>query len=160
MSRAIFIAILTRFMLFLALVMSLATPVVAQDKIPVFVKSRAAAGGFTDPSKAREDSVKDLVKRLKDSKVVRPVEAEGEALVVLDVLDRATTQERSFGGPSNRSALAVRLIAGEYSVEIIGESASKGILTGYGAAASSIVKQVDAWVRTNRARILALKDGK
>ena len=45
----------------------LAAPTAAQSlqRIPVLVTTEAAAGGFTDPSKERSDSQKDLVKKVK-----------------------------------------------------------------------------------------------
>jgi hypothetical protein len=127
-----------------------------QDKIPVFMKS-LDAGGFTDPSKDRQDSVKDLLKKIKDSKVVRPVSSEAEALAVLEVLGRATKRETNFWGRQNKSYLTVRLTAGEFSTEFEGESGSKGILKGYGAAAGKIVKQLEEWVKANREQLLSQK---
>jgi hypothetical protein len=129
----------------------------AQDKIPVFVKSAGNAGGFTDPSRDRQDSMKDLMKKLNNSDSVRLVESEKDGLAVLEVLGRDTKRERNAWGWENKSYLTVRLTAGEYSVEFTGESGSKGVLTGYGAAAEKVVKQLDAWVKANRDRLLALK---
>ena len=134
----------------------------ARDRIPVFVKTGVTAGGFTDPSKDRQDSMKDLVKKLKDSKSVRLVNSEEEAILMLEVLDRETKRESNlntalFGSRQNKSYLAVRLTAGEYSAEFTGESGSKGVLTGYGAAAGKVVKQLEDWVKDNRDRLLTLK---
>jgi len=121
------------------------------------VRSAQTAGGFTGPSKDRQDSVKDLLKELKDSNSLRAVESEKEALVVLEVLERETKRETNIWGRQNKSNLTVRLTAGEYSAELAGESGSKGVLKGYGAAAGRVVKQVEAWVNTNRDKLLALK---
>lgn len=129
----------------------------AQDRIPIFVKTAATAGGFTDPSKDRQDSMKDLLKKLKDSKSVRPVDSKEEAVAVLEVLDRETKRESNLFGRQNKSSLTVRLTAGEYSVEFTGESGSKGLLKGYGAAAGKVVDQLEAWVKANRDRLLSLK---
>src|SRR5438046_1369776 len=85
------------------------------ERVPVFVKSVAAAEGFTDPSKDRQDSVKDLLNRLRDSEFVRVVQSETDAVAVLEVLDRATKREVNFWGAQNKSLLAVRLTAGDYS---------------------------------------------
>jgi len=130
-----------------------------QDRIPVFVKSAGDAGGFTDPSKARQDSRKDLLRKLKDSKSVVLVESKDDALAVLEVLDRSTQRETNLSGRQNKSYLTVRLTAGEYSVEFTGESGSSGALTGYGAAAAKVVKQLEAWVKDNHDRLSALKKG-
>jgi hypothetical protein len=128
-----------------------------QERIPVFVKAAGAVGGFTDPSKDRQNSTKDLLRNLKNSDSVRVVESEKDALAVLEVLDRDTKRETNLWGRQNRSYLAVRLTAGEYSVEFKGESGSKGVFTGYGAAAAKVAKQMEAWVKANRERLLALK---
>ena len=127
-----------------------------QDRIPVFVTTGQTAGGFTDPSEDRQDSLKDLRKKMKVSESVRPVESEKEALVVLEVLERETRREMRLLGPQNKSYLTVRLTAGEYHVEFTGESGSKGLFTGYGAAAGKIVDQLETWVEANRDHLLAL----
>jgi hypothetical protein len=127
-----------------------------QDRIPIFVKSGGDAAGFTDPSKARQDSVKDLLKKLKNSKSVCPVDSEKDALAVIEVLDRATSREVRFLSAQNKSYLTVRLTAGEYSVEFAGEAAG-GNYTAYSAAAAKVVKQLDAWVKANHDRLLASK---
>jgi hypothetical protein len=137
-------------------------PLVAQERIPVFLKSAQTSGGFTDPSKDRQDSTNDLAEKLRDSKAVRQVESEVDAVIVLEVLGRETKRESNlntalFGSRQNRSYLTVRLTAGEYSAEFQGESGSKGVLTGYGDAASKVVKQLDDWVKANRDKLLALK---
>ena len=74
-----------------------------------------------------------------------------------EVLDRDTKRETNLWGRQNKSYLTVRLTAGGYSVEFTGESGSTGALTGYGAAAAKVVKQLEAWVKANRDRLLALK---
>ena len=127
----------------------------------VFVRTTTSEG-FTDPSKDRQDSAKDLVKKLKDSKVLRPVEDEADAVAVLEVLDRRTNREVNgwsalSGAAQNKSALTVKLTAGTFSAEFTGESGSKGMMKGYGAAAGKVVDQVEAWVKVNRERLLSLK---
>jgi len=125
-----------------------------QDKIAVFVKSGGSLGGLTDPSKDRQDSIKDLLKKLKDSDSLRLVDSESDALAVLIVLDRGTKRTSMIGGMGayDRMYLNVRLIAGDYSVEFTGESNN-----GYSAAAGKVVKQLEAWVKDNRDRLLAPK---
>lgn len=130
------------------------------SRIAVFVRSAADVDGFTDPSKDRRDSIKDLVKQLRNSDVVAPVESADEAFVVLEVLDRHTQDEQngwSFvnGARQNKSFLTVHLTAGAYAVDFTGESKSKGIYTGYGQAAERVVKQLEAWVTANRDRLTA-----
>jgi hypothetical protein len=128
----------------------------AADKVPIFVKSGATADGFTDPSKDRQDSTKDLLKRLKDSDVVRVVDSDKDAVAVVEVLDRNTKREVNVFGAQNKSRLTVRLTAGDYSTEFAGESSSSGIMKDYRGAAKSIVKQLEAWVKANHDRLSAL----
>jgi len=127
------------------------------DRVPVFVKSAGTDSGFTDPSNTRQDSVKDLQKRFEKSKLVRLVPSESDAVAVVEVLDRATARETNLWGRQNKSSLSVRLHAGEYSTEFSGESGSKGVMTGYGAAASKVADQVESWIKENRERLMSVK---
>jgi hypothetical protein len=131
------------------------------EKVSVFVRS-AVASGFTDPSRDRSDSIKDLVKKLKGSDTLRPADSEQDATLILEVLDRETKRESNawtaFGGHrQNKSYLTVRLIAGEFSTEFSGESGSRGVLKGYGAAAGKVVDQLEDWVKANREKLATLK---
>ena len=126
-------------------------------KIPVFVKAAATAGGFSDPSKERQDSVKDIQEKVRGSKVIAMAQSENEAVVIVEVLARSTRRETNFWGRQNKSRLEVRLTAGEYSTEFGADGGSAGVFTGYGKAAGSIVKQMEKWVGENRERLLALK---
>jgi len=133
-----------------------ASPEDGSGKVPIFVKSGAAASGFTDPSKDRQDSVKDLCNKIKDSKLVRVADSELDAVAVLEVLGRENKQETkgwasAFGAPPrSKSLLLVRSTAGEYSTDFSGESTSIGELTSYSAAAGKVVKQLEEWVKANR----------
>lgn len=134
----------------------------APGKIPVVIKAAASAGGFTDPSKERQDSVKDIIEKVRGSKVLSVAPSENEALLILEVLARSTRREVNgwailSGTAQNKSRLEVRLTAGEYSTEFAADGGSSGVFTGYGKAAGNIVKQVEAWVKDNRERLLALK---
>src|SRR4051812_38355794 len=85
-----------------------------EEKIPVFVRSTDSATGFSDPSKDRQDSIKDLQKNIEKSKVVRLASSEGDALVFIDVLSRETKRETNGwtamnGQKQNKSSLTVRL---------------------------------------------------
>lgn len=129
------------------------------SRIPLFVRAAGSAGGFTDPSKDRQDSVKDLQKKVRDSKLVDLVSSEEHAVIVLEVLARETKRETNgwtafSGDRQNKSYLTVRLIAGEYTTEFAGESGSKGMLKGYGAAAGKVVDQLEKWVMANRNQLL------
>jgi hypothetical protein len=137
-----------------------ATTLLAHEKpgqVPIFVRTAQSAGGFTDPSKDRKDSVKDLQQKLIDSKTLGLARTEDAAWAVIEVLDRETKRETNLMGRQNKSTLTVRLVAGEFSSEFEGESGSKGVLKGYGAAAGKVVKQVEEWVSANRAQLEALQ---
>jgi hypothetical protein len=126
----------------------------AQDRVAVYLKNGSGANGFSDPSKDREDSLKDLAKQLRDSKLVRLTEVADDAAVSLEVLARETHRDTTLlWGQQNKSALTVRLTAGEYTTDFTGESGSKGLFTGYGAAAKQIVKQFETWVKANHERL-------
>jgi hypothetical protein len=113
-----------------------------QDRLPVFVRSAQSASGFTDPSKARQDSVKDLVKKLKDAKGMQAAESEAQAVILIEILDLETKRETNMWGQQNKSYLTVRVTAGQFVTEFTGESGSKGVMKGYGDAAGKIVKQL------------------
>ena len=130
-------------------------------RIPVFVRGGGSSSGFTDPSKDRGDSVKDLQNNIRDSKVLTLAESPNDALVVLDVLHRETKKENNgwtafSGTPQNKSYVTVKLRAGDFETELTGESGSKGMLKGYGNAAAKVVDQLERWARENRDRLLGL----
>ena len=132
------------------------------DKVPVFVTSPSSAEGFTDPSKDRQDSMKDLTKRIKDSKLLMVAQSAEQAVVILEVLGRGTNREVNGwaavnGQAQNKSFLTVILKAGSYTTELTGTSGSKGIMTGHGAAAGKVIEQVEAWVKANRDKLAELK---
>lgn len=134
--------------------------IVATDRVPIYVRTVATAEGFTDPSKDRQDSLKDIQKRLADSKVLAMAPSASAAVAVIEVLNRSTRREANgwtaFNGQrQNKSSVTVRLSAGTYTTEFTGESGSKGVATGYGDAAKKVVQQVEAWVIANRARLTA-----
>jgi hypothetical protein len=128
----------------------------------VFVTSAAAANGFTDPSKARRDSIRDVSKALNDSKMFRTVPKADDARVVIEVMDRSTRREVNgmtflTGHAQNKSTLAVRfIIPGNYETEFSGESGSSGMFTGYADAANKVVKQIKQWAIENRAQLDSL----
>ncbi|MFN7978287.1 MAG: hypothetical protein U0P30_09135 [Vicinamibacterales bacterium] len=134
------------------------------DKITVFVRSGpASATGFTDPSKSRSDSVKDLRAKVAGSLFVRPVATEGDAVIVLEVLDRETKSERTATGyllgnaRQNKSTLSVRMTVGEFTADFEGEAGNKGVMTGYADAAGKVVDQIEVWVKANLDKLTASK---
>src|SRR3990172_2989467 len=122
----------------------------ASTKIPLFLKSQSSEG-FTDPSEDRRDSEKDLLKRLKKCDEFLLVETEEEAVMVLEVLDRAESQQHGpFAGKTQRKkTLMVRLTVGEFSTDFTGETSLMSIGGGWGVAAKSVVKQLKEWAKEN-----------
>ena len=122
--------------------------------------SETTAQGFTDPSKDRQDSIKDVEKKVKDSKTLMLVDKGEDAVIVIEVLGRETKREVNgwtalSGAAQNKSSLSVRMRVGDFKTEFSGESGSKGMMKGYGAAANKIVKQVEEWVKVNRDKLPA-----
>jgi hypothetical protein len=144
--------------------MAMAVGVAAQkaQAVPVFVTGGTNALGFTDPSKDRQDSIKDVEKKVKDSKTLMLVDKAEDAVIVIEVLGRETKREVNgwtalSGAAQNKSSVSVRMKVADFSTEFSGESGSKGMLKGYGAAASKIVTQVEEWVKVNRDKLPASK---
>jgi hypothetical protein len=144
-------------LLILVFVLGLASASVAQDGIPLFIKGQSAEG-FTDPSEDRRDSEKNLRDKLKDSKEFSLVETEEEAVMVLEVLDRAESQQHGpFAGKTQRKkTLMVRLTVGEFSTDFTGETSLMSIGGGWGVAAKSVVKQLKEWAKENSAKLKEL----
>lgn len=151
---------MTRLALLVLLCSVSSTVLKASDRVPLFVRAAADVDGFTDPSKARRDSLADLLKRISESKILRPVDSEDDAVVIIEVRARETKRETNAwalinGERQNRSSLTVQVTAGEFSTDLTGQSGSKGIYTGYKDAAKSVVKQLEVWVQANRERLTA-----
>lgn len=128
------------------------------NRIPLFIGNIGSASGFTDPSKDRKDSAKDLWRALSTSSAVRLVDQEQDAVILVEVLGRETTREVNgwtalFGSAQNKSHLAVRLTVGEFSTEFSADGGSSGMLTAYAKAAGSIGDQIVKWVNDNRQRL-------
>ena len=125
---------------------------------PILVRSAAEASGFTDPSKDRQDSVKDLRNAVGRASNVCLVVSEKDALIVLEVLGRETTREVNgwtfmTGHAQNKSHLGVRLTVNDFSTEFSADSGSSGMFTAYAVAAQNVAAQVATWVTTNRQRL-------
>jgi len=127
------------------------------QRIPVFVTTQAAAGGFTDPSKERSDSQKELVKKMKNSNQLTNVTDEGQAVIVIRVL--GLQEKRTFEpwtGAQNKLSLTVRMTVGDFSAEFTGDTLRGVKFGGYGEAAERVVKQLDVWVVENRDKLASL----
>jgi hypothetical protein len=155
-----------RFALTGILALSLAAPAFAEDPpapVAVYVTTPAEAQGFSDPSKERQDSVKDLKKMLGKPKLTKRqltlVESPEQATIVLELLDREQQFKRTtagvlFGTPwghQRKRAVTVRVKVGEFSSELTSEKSS------YTDAAADVVVQLQKWVAANRAKLMAAR---
>jgi hypothetical protein len=128
------------------------------DRIPLFVSNVGSADGFTDPSRDRQDSAKDLLRSLRMSSYIRLVDREQDAVIIVEVLGRETTREvngwTAFTGyAQNKSHLAVRLTAGEFSTDFSADGGSSGMSTAYARAAGRVAEQIVDWVKANQQRL-------
>jgi len=147
------------------LLVSAATVVLAGDpaSVPLFLTTPATIGGFTDPNKERQDSMKDLVEALGKKKNIRLVAAQEQAIIVLEVLGRDVREDsgsftKAFGGKNEVKTVRVKLSAGAFVTELSGSSAGGGFGGGPGRgawkkAAYKVADQIEAWIRDNQAQL-------
>jgi hypothetical protein len=121
-------------------------------KVAVVTRTDPDARGFTSPDQRdRLDSVKDLIEFLREEvrrtiEVVKPTERT-HADVVIEVLSREDDLANDI------RTVHLRLTAGDYSFNLDGaEDRWKG-------AAKKAAESVRAWIRDNRARLLATRTG-
>jgi hypothetical protein len=124
--------------------------------VPVFVTSSGAQGGFTDPNKGNQDSMKNLTSSLKDKKAVCVVSEREKARIVLEVMSREKAQA-TYGplGPARDCTVRVKFILGDFETEM-SASAAGGTMASGGAwskAAGKVAKQVEEWVIANREKL-------
>lgn len=131
----------------------------ADPRVAIHVKAGSNTGGFSDPDKTRADSTKDLLERLRNSKTMR-VTGPDEAVILIEVLGRDTKLDQGHaitafvGGLGQKhSSVTVRLTAGDYTTEFTGTGGASGVFSGYGKAASKVVKELDEWVRANDSKL-------
>lgn len=140
-----------------------ATPIATQrpgpTRIRVFVTSIGAAGGFTDPNKDNQDTMKDLRDSLRHyNKDLALVDVPDEATIVLTVMNREKAQVTAgfLGAPARDCIVRVKFSFKAFETEMSG-SAQGGTLTSGGAwskAAGKVAKQIDQWITANRAKLL------
>lgn len=128
--------------------------------VTIYVTTPAQEQGFTDPSKERLDSLKDLRDKIrKAKKLLTLVESPEEATIILELLDREQQWKRTtagvlFGTPwghQRKRAITVRLRVGEFSSDFTSEKAK------YSQAAGDVVNQIQRWVVANQAKLSAAK---
>ena len=131
------------------------------NRVALFLTTPATSGGFTDPNKERQDSMKDLTEALGKKKNLRLVATQEQAAIVLEVIERGVredsgTMTRLFGGKNEVKRVQVRLTTGDFVAELTGESAGGGFAVGRGVwkkAACKIADQVEKWVQENQAQL-------
>ena len=139
---------------------ALYSPALAQkrEKLTIYVDSAHSTKEFSDPSKDRMDSVRDLVGHLKRSDFLRPVPNESDAAMLLEVTERATAERlQPVFGRQTHSFVRVRLTVGDFTTDFEGSSSFNGQATSWARAAGSIAAQVNRWVETNWDKLQTLK---
>ena len=131
--------------------------------VPLFLTTPATSGGFTDPNKERQDSMKDLTEALSKKKNIRLVTTQEEAIIVLEVLGRDVREDsgsysKMFGGKNEVKNVRVKLTVGEFITELSGSSAGGGFGGGPGRgawkkAAYKVADQIEKWVQDNQAQL-------
>ena len=129
------------------------------ERVKVFVTSATNEQGFTDPSKDKSDTVKDLKNALKDKGSVQLTDNKDDATIVLTVLDRKTAGLTAgfLGGAARDREIHVKFTCGTFETDM-SASAQGGVMGSggsWGKAARKIAKQVDEWVVANRAKLSA-----
>ena len=127
--------------------------------VPIYITSIGAANGFTDPSKDNTDTVNDLREQLDGRDGIIVVPTREEAVIVLVVLQRETAGlHMAFGGAARDRAVHVKFLFNGTESDMSAAAASGTIGSGgaWGRAAKKIAKQVEEWVKTNRAKLAAV----
>ena len=127
--------------------------------VPVYVTSAGARGGFTDPSKGSQDSMKDLRGAIADKRSLCLVEDREKARIVLEVQSRETAQMTASPiGRMRDRTVQVKFIFGDFETEMSGSAMGGSIGSGgaWKKASGKIAKQVEQWVVANRAKIDAV----
>lgn len=135
----------------------------AQPPVSVYVTTAATKDGFTDPDKAKQDSMKDLLEALGKKKNIHLTAAREEAVIVLEVIGRGVREDsgtytKVFGGKNEVKKLQAKLSVGGFSAELSGESAGGGMSGGpargaWKKAAYKLADQVEKWVKENQAQL-------
>jgi hypothetical protein len=124
--------------------------------IRVFVTSVGAVNGLTDPNKDNQDTMKDLRDSLKGRKGLVVTDKREDAAIVLVVMSREKAQiTAGVFGASRDCTVRVKFIYDGSETEM-SASAQGGTLASGGAwskAAGKVAKQVEEWVKTNRANL-------
>jgi hypothetical protein len=134
--------------------------------IRVFVFAGSNPSGFVDPGhKDLTDSIADLKKALAQKKVITVVDEGEGADVMVEVTGRGyresggtTTYKTPLGQYATSkdmvATVRVTISAGDYSTTIDGLNDGR-ITNVWRTAANSAARQIEAWVRDNRDKLLA-----
>jgi hypothetical protein len=158
-----------QFIAAMMVVAALAPAMASDDAAPVPMHIVTPTAEFVDEAlQARIDSTKDLQKLRWDKKLVRLVDTPGEAVVIIEVVGRGagTTDERKVTRDAltgqlqskgrGLKALTLKLTAGDYSTEIVGqrvEDSTLGIPPSWTQVALDVHGRVEKWIKTNRAQL-------
>ena len=159
--------ITTRLLVFVLLLGAFASTGLAQFKpVKVYVFTATDPGGFIDAdSKQRSDSVKDIVKQLRNKdREVALVDHAADADLILEVMGRgwedngSTSVSRSQYGTTTATkdrgvTVYTRLAVGEYATGIKGYYYDELMIRPWTMAAASVANQVVRWIKDNDARV-------
>lgn len=138
----------------------------ADTPVPIYIVQPRAE--LVDAAmQSRIDSTKDLREIKWDKKLVRLVESPADAVIIIEVINRATgtlderkvTRDIVTGQVKSEAkgakSVVVKLTFGEYSTEIIGsdEEGQIGMPPTWTGAAIDARSKVQKWVKTNRAKL-------
>ena len=123
-------------------------------------------GGHPDELKARQESVKHLAESLaKQKKLLALVESEEQADVSVEVVERRVTVPKLVVGvgarpgqppaaPARAVQLLVRLTHRRVSEPLANKNSPLESSRGWVSAADDVAKQIESWIKDNRARII------
>ena len=104
-----------------------------------------------------------LTEALSKKKNIRLVTGRDEAVIVVEVVGRGVREDsgsytKMFGGKNEVKAVQVKLMVGDFSTELTGESAGGGFGGGPGRgawkkAAYKAADQIEKWVEENQAQL-------
>ena len=137
------------------LVLSVAIPALAAEKISVFVTSTDAAVGVANPNTNNRDAVSDLEALVDDQSDLKTVNRRDHAKIVLVV--ESCEYASAPDSPAPQSRIKAKFVVGqtESLLEGTAEIRVRGIDQDMlrAVAARSIARQINAWVQHNRSKV-------
>jgi hypothetical protein len=137
------------------LVAWISAPVVAAEKVAVFVTSSGASPGVTDPNKDNQDAAADLAALVDDQPELKTVDRREDAKIVLVVQSCEYTSAPE--NPARKSRIEAKFVFGKIESLLagVGNVRVPGIDQEMlrALAARAVARQVNDWVRGNREKI-------